>query len=152
MFKSIVNNFHKAKSAVIVQNLLEHYQQNSIGFQDIDPASEANTLVQCAFDVFPDVFGKRFGVRPHKCSLAIMALSLGVEYACKRKNFNHFVAYNTAMTNLINEASVNAAFYGFTSADEQLFEMAMENAMRNAKDTFGEILDRSAEQMSGFVK
>ena len=150
MFRTIGNNVHKAKSAVVVQNLLEHYQQNSLGgYADVDAASMATALVQQAFDTFPDVFGKKFGTRPHKSSMAIVALSLGVEFSCKTKNFQHFVAYQTAMTNLINEVAVNAAFYGLTAADEQLFDIAMENAMKYGEESFGEILERTSGPMIG---
>lgn len=144
MFRTIGNNIHKAKAAVVVQNLLEHYQQNSIGgFADRDAASTATVLVQHAFDIHPDVFSGKFGKRPHKLSFAATAISLGAEMASKQENFQHFVAYNTALTNLLNEADVNGAFHGLTNADIELFERAMDRSMTSGRTSFGNILEQA---------
>lgn len=77
MFKSIKDQWKKAEAAAIIQTGLE--DQNRLGYFTGDPAKTANRIVLRAWDFQPEIYDGRFGVRPHKLTIAVTSLILAVE-------------------------------------------------------------------------
>ncbi|HGM4734135.1 TPA: hypothetical protein ACKPYB_000652 [Stenotrophomonas maltophilia] len=121
-FSGIKDNFKKSEAAVCVQNLLE--QQQRIGYFAGDPARIANALIQSAWDERPDVFGGKFGQRPHKIAVTAIALSKALSLSSE-SDPNRF-ALLACLGAALSEAHTNAGFYPFNNLDMTLIEAAGE--------------------------
>lgn len=122
LFRGIKDTYKKSEAAVIVQNLLEH--QVSIGTFDDDPAKLANQLVGKVWESLPDVFGGKFGQRPHKISVAATSLVHGIETLDKQSPSRAGLVFSLGA--LLNEVNTNGSFYPFNSTDLRLLNMSAE--------------------------
>ena len=122
LFSGVKDTFKKSEAAVVVQNLLE--EQARIGFFGLDPAKYASALIQSAWDEKPDIFGGKFGQRPHKLAVAAIALSRGLSLA--RQDDVHRMAILASLGKVLAEAHANAGFYPFNNLDSTLLEAAGE--------------------------
>lgn len=118
-FSGIYNIYKKTEAAVIVQNLLQMQTCALIG--DLDPKITANELVSLAWELKPDIFGGRFGQRPHKITSASYALALGLDLY-KYRTMNK-VAILNSLGNIIREIGANGSLYPLNSLDIQLIEI-----------------------------
>ena len=108
----------KTEAAVIVQNLLEH--QFNCGILELSPPDLATKLVQEAWNGLPDVMNGKFGRRPHKFTVAAVALWRGIE-AFGDDELNQG-ALLIALGNLLQEVDVNGALYDFGPIDNHMLE------------------------------
>ncbi|WP_336324784.1 hypothetical protein [Stenotrophomonas muris] len=122
LFSGIKDNFKKSEAATCVQILLE--QQQKIGYFTGDPARTASVLIQSVWDERPDVFGGKFGQRPHKIALTAIALSKGLALSSESSP-NRF-ALLACLGTALSEAHTNAGFYPFNNLDMTLLEAAGE--------------------------
>ena len=119
LFSGITDAYKKSEAAVVVQNLLEH--QARVGLLDADPRELANRLVSLVWDAKPDMFGGKFGQRPHKLSVAAAALANG---------FNQFNddlnqgALLIALGNLLTKLEINGHLYSLNVIDHTLIGAA----------------------------
>lgn len=68
----------------------------------------------------PDLFNGRFGQRPHKISVAAVALAQGFT-----PEYNYAEGYaHKAMGTLLTEIAINGQLYAFNGIDHALFELA----------------------------
>lgn len=74
LFSGVKDTYKKSEAAVVVQNLIEENVRDG-WMESNNPAQLANILVGRAWDAMPDVFSGKFGQRPHKISVAAIALS-----------------------------------------------------------------------------
>ena len=72
------------EAAVVVSNLLEHYTASGPLELDASPAKTANRLIEEVWHRMPDIFEGKFGHRPHKLTVAGVALSQGIVSAKDR--------------------------------------------------------------------
>lgn len=122
IFSRIKDNYKKSEAAVVVQNLLEI--QAKIGYFGHDPAKFATVLIQSAWDEKPDIFGGKFGQRPHKLAVAAIALSRGLSLC--RHDDPHRMALLASLGKVLAEVHTNAGFYPFNNLDSTLLEAAGE--------------------------
>jgi len=122
LFSGIKDNIKKSEAAVCVQNLLE--QQQKIGYFSGNPANNANSIVQAAWDERPHVFNGKFGQRPHKISVAAIVLSRALSLSSEGDP-NRF-ALLACLGTAVAEAHTNASFYPFNNLDMTLIEAAGE--------------------------
>lgn len=108
----------KTEAAVIVQNLLEH--QFNCGILELSPPELATKLVQEAWKDLPDVMNGKFGRRPHKFTVAAVALWRGIK-AHDEDRFNRD-ALIIALGNLLQEVHVNGTLYDFGPIDNYMLE------------------------------
>jgi hypothetical protein len=120
LLEGITNTYKKSESAVIVQNLLE--MQLKAGVFESDPAKCANVLVEVIWNQKPDMFGGKFGQRPHKLSVAAAALSFAV--ANGPKEHPNRDAYVLTLGTLLSEFETNGRLYPLNGIDEVLLEGA----------------------------
>jgi hypothetical protein len=121
IFGGVTDLYKKSEAAVVVQNLLEH--QSRAGMLDRHPGKFANALVRAAWQQLPDIFGGKFGQRPHKISTAATALALGAQAE------SDLVTRSVLLVSLgviLTEIEKNGSFYPFSRMDEQLFQDAVE--------------------------
>ncbi|HET6913708.1 MAG TPA: hypothetical protein VFH71_10275 [Rhodanobacteraceae bacterium] len=118
LFSGIKDTFKMSEAAVVVQNLLEH--QAKCGLFDLSPAAYATELVGKVWQGKPDVFGGKFGQRPHKISTAAVALGFG--YSRMREDDLNRNAVLLALGMLLAEVERNGNLYPLNSLDHQLLE------------------------------
>jgi hypothetical protein len=118
IFGGIKDTYKKSEAAVVVQNLLEH--QVKVGFYELNHAKVANQLVEYTWNKMPDIYGGKFGQRPHKLTVAASALINGISLASK-DDVNR-TALITSLRNLLAEIDTNGEFYPFNSLDHKLLE------------------------------
>jgi len=146
MIGRIRNNWYKAKAAVVVQNLLT--ESANLGLLESDPGQLANRLVSEVWEQTPDVFSGKFGVRPHKISIACAALSNGVDQEIGLDRDQQ--ALRMALITVMTEIQTNGCFYELKRIDETLI-----NACAPILDTIQEELNAdpllSSLNARGFV-
>jgi hypothetical protein len=120
ILSNIKSTYRKSEAAVVVQNLLEHQAKG--GWFDMDPASLANRLVAAVWEQKPDVFGGKFGQRPHKITVAASALASGISFL--EENDRNRYALVFSLGNILAEIEVNGMLYPLNSLDHQLLEIA----------------------------
>lgn len=131
MFKGIKDNFKKAEAAVVVENLLQFHINSGIFKISMPAKALANKMIQTAWDFKPDLLGGRFGVRPHKLSIAIFTFSIHVVIANESKSKlsnDFFYLCLMGFSKLIDEVSVNGRLYSLSETDDVIIEMAMKAA------------------------
>ncbi|MCL5668515.1 MAG: hypothetical protein M1392_00605 [Gammaproteobacteria bacterium] len=117
LFSGIKSNYKKSEAAVVVQNLLEHYE-----LLDLGPSLMANKLVAAIWEEKPDVFSGKFGQRPHKLTVAAAALANGI-HLFEKNDLNRSVLALSLGT-ILSEIEVNGGLYPLNSLDRQLLEEA----------------------------
>lgn len=121
LFSGIRNIYKKSEASVVIWNLLEH--QANVGLFNQDPAKLANKLVQNAFESKPDIFGGRFGQRPHKLAVAAFALANGIELFHDGDLNRHAIILSLGY--ILSELEINGRLYPFNSLDHVLLESSM---------------------------
>lgn len=120
LFSGIKDAYKKTAAAVVIQHLLEH--QGRIGFFEGDPATLSRRLVSSTWDQKPDMFGGKFGQRPHKLSVAAISLAIGV--AGFSKHDRNRAVLLLALGNILSELEVNGRLYPLNGVDYTLIEGA----------------------------
>lgn len=121
MFSAIKSTFKKSEAAVVVQNLLEEHRAR--GACEGDPASIATRLVGLVWDQKPDLFGGKFGQRPHKLSVAAIALAQGLPGFAYNRDMQ--LACLLSLGTILSQLDVNAQFYKLNGIDGALIREAM---------------------------
>lgn len=122
IFTSIKDGFKKSEAAMIVSSLFE--TQKNAGIFQYDAATVANKLVADLWNQKPDVFSGKFGLRPHKLSVAAAALSHGIylfqdELSLRRSCM-------VALAEILKTAELNSGLYDFNRIDHTLLQAATE--------------------------
>lgn len=115
LFSGLKSNWKKSEAAVIIQNLLEIQQK--AGLFDRDPAKVANSLIANVWEAMPDVFDGKFGQRPHKISVAAIALATEVKTGIYN---NYKSSLLIALGTLLDEVKTNGQLYPFNRVDDSL--------------------------------
>jgi hypothetical protein len=115
LFNGIKSNYKKSEAAVVVQNLLQHYE-----LFDLDPASMANKLVAAIWKEKPDVFSGKFGQRPHKLTVAAAALANGIYLFAKSDLNRNVLALSFGA--ILSDVEKNGRLYPLNSLDHQLLK------------------------------
>lgn len=132
LFRGLTNTYKKSEAAVVVQNLLEYINRGG-GMLEGQPAKLANELVGSVWDSKPDLFGGRFGQRPHKVSVASAALACGLATG-QRRYPNDWMWFGVALGNLLSDIKVNGRLYPFNSLDQQLLEESVQRFEAHASE------------------
>ncbi len=121
MFQGIKNTYKKSEAAVIVQNLLQ-LRKNEGGYYG-DPASEATNLVKSVYEVTPELFNGKRGLRPHKLSFAAQALAYGLKDASgdSRKT----LVFLACLEQVLQEVEKNQILYPLNQLDQTLLGDAL---------------------------
>lgn len=131
MFKIIKDNFKKSEAAVMVDKLLQ--SQIDIGNFETKLVVKdlANTLVQQAWSLKPDLLGGRFGTRPHKLSVVIFTFSAAAaienEDSFKKSSSLQDVCL-IILSLLSNELKNNGRLYNLSQTDDVIIELAFQAA------------------------
>lgn len=116
LFGAVKSNWKKSEAAAVVQNLLEHQAKH--GFFNSDPAQTATFLIAKVWDSKPDIFNGKFGQRPHKMSVAAIALSSAIDnLSPQNDNYSSLII---ALGNLLQEWETNGSLYPLNSIDNEL--------------------------------
>ena len=140
-FSGIKSTYKKSEAAVVVQNLLEH-QAKAENF-DLDSVSYANKLVTAVWGQKPDIFNGKFGQRPHKFTVAALALANGIDQL--EETDPNWQALVLSLGNILSELEVNGRLYPLNSLDHQLLETAVAVFTKIANEepmTYSEVADR----------
>lgn len=123
-FKGIKDNFKKSEAAVVVQNLLEEAAQMEM-FQG-SASKTANLIVGYAWDELSEVLDGRRGLRPHKITVAAVALAraINMEDADKAFSYSHTLAF--CLSKIIAEVERNGVLYPLNQLDMKLLNAAGE--------------------------
>lgn len=121
LFGLVKGIWKKSEAATIVQNLLEH--QAKCGLFTSDPAKTATSLISKVWDSKPDIFNGNFGQRPHKLSVAAIALSSAIDNLSPQNN--DYLALVIALGNLLQEWETNGTLYPLNSVDNEFFKAAI---------------------------
>ncbi len=122
LFGSVKSNWKKSEAATVVQNLLEH--QAKYGFFTSDPAKTATLLIAKVWDSKPDIFNGKFGQRPHKLSVAAIALSSAVDNLSPQND--DYSSLVIALGNLLQEWETNGTLYPLNSIDNELLKTSLQ--------------------------
>jgi len=136
-FTGIRNKWRKSQAAVVVQNLLE--LQVKSDFYVSDPVLLANKLVGQVWDQKPDIYNGKFGQRPHRITVAAVALANGID-SCNDTDLNR-MALIMSLLAVIAEIRRNGRLYPLNSLDDQLIEYAL--------SVFMEVSRKMSETESG---
>ena len=87
-----------------------------------NPGQLANTMVGRVWDAKPYLFSGKFGQRPHKMSVAAVALSHSIDSL----GFDHrsTPALAVALGKILSQVELNGTFFGFNSTDQALLSAA----------------------------
>ena len=131
---TIKSRYRMSQAAVVVQNLLE--PQVRLGLLEGDPAFLANKLVALVWAEKPTVFDGKFGLRPHKISVAAISLANGMNIFSHDKSLKN--AFLIALAEILKELSVNGGLYPFNNLDHELLNraaLALAKEAENAEST-----------------
>lgn len=120
LFSGFKDAYRKTEAALVIQNLLEH--QSRIGFFDGDPAHLSQHLISSTWNQKPDMFGGKFGQRPHKLSVAAISLAIGV--ASFGKHDRNRAVLLLSLGNILSELEVNGRLYPLNGVDFTLIDGA----------------------------
>lgn len=127
MLKSILNNYHLSKAAVVVDNVTGLHGIRALG---VDPAALANMLVGDVFNEIPDMISGKTGKRPHKLSLAAAALTKGISgFAANR---DKQLVLHLALGTVLLELTGNPNPYALTGVDHFLIDKAQQAYLDSA--------------------
>lgn len=120
-FGGVKDIYKKTEAARVLQNLLEH--QARIGLLTGNPAQVANDLVELIWQERFSVLSGEFGQRPHKISVAAVALAYFIRIL-KEGNSDRD-GFIISLGNLLSELNTNGRLYPLNSLDETLIEEAV---------------------------
>ena len=135
LFSGINNTLKKSEAAVVVQDLLE--QQVRAGLFNLSAAPFANQLVQTIWRHKSEVLDGSQGPRPHKITIAAMALSTGVLLMDQGDlNRNGLIL---ALGHLLDDVQRNGGLYSFNGLDHALLGSAASTFEQVAKELDGAV-------------
>lgn len=118
----LMDTYHKAKAGTILQNLFDFYNDASFT-KKVDAYALSQNVIVSAWDKNTTLYDGTFGKRPHELAFASSALaSCLVEYNASSAEHH---AILIALTNILNEVSVNGALYCFNDLDKELIANAI---------------------------
>jgi hypothetical protein len=126
LFGAIREMFQLSSAAVVAQNLLE--KQRSTGLLDIEPKSLSNRLVSQVVAQDRDLFNGKKGPKPHKISLAALALAQGLRDF--DRNSDEYAACFLSTGVILMDLERNGGNYAFTAKDAAFLEMARREYMK----------------------
>lgn len=121
LFSFFSNLLAKAKASIIVENLLI-IQNERFNFDD-NISKTSQELINQVFESMPDVYEGKFGVRPHKITIAIAALAEGLNKINVENKL--FTPYLLSLATALNEVEINSGFYSFTNIDYTLINTSV---------------------------
>lgn len=130
MFSGIKNMLHMSQAAAVVQNLLEDQQRN--GFLGGDVAQMASHLVAVIWTQDPDWFNGKRGPRPHKVSVAAVALAQGIRNSIGDRSV--WLAYLTSLGTILSDVTANRYSYALSGTDLRLLELAEKDYLSHDND------------------
>lgn len=120
MFARIYSNYRLSLAAVTVQNLLKmHGQGHIIGR---DAATISNKLVAAVYARNPGLFDGRSGKRPHRFSVAAVALAHGSEAMSDDRDAQ--LCYHLSLGTVLLEITGNPQKYALSSNDHEMLGAA----------------------------
>jgi hypothetical protein len=135
LFSDINNTLKKSEAAVVVQDLLE--QQVKSGLFTLAAAPFANQLVQKIWQYKSEMLDGSQGPRPHKITVAAMALSAGVLLMDQGDlNRNGLIL---ALGNLLDDVQRNGGLYSFNGLDHALLGSAASTFQQVAAELDGDV-------------
>jgi hypothetical protein len=120
MFSAIKSTFKKSEAAVVIQNLLSDHKAR--GACEGDPAFIATKLISLVWDQKPDLFNGKFGQRPHKLSVAAIALAQGLNGFAYNRDMQ--LACLNSLGTILDQLNVNGQFYKLNAIDDALISEA----------------------------
>ena len=133
IFSGFKSGYKKSRAVAVVKDLLE--VQSHAGLLTEDSTEFANLLVTSVWDNMPDVFGGKFGQRPHKISVAAFALANGLR-RLPAENENK-AAIAISLGNVLSELQTNGNSYPLNSLDHELLGTAAEVFMEAGSELLG---------------
>ena len=148
VFKFFLDRYRKAQAAVVVQGLLEHVGAKMPWFALETPGFVANRIVAAAWDLRPDLFDGRHGLRPTKIGVAAAALAHAVVTLPQHGQI--YGPAGAALTVLLTQIEQKGDFMALNSADANLIQQAFEAFHRHieAVEQSSEDEARSSEAAS----
>mgnify|MGYP005988624429 CR=1 FL=1 len=130
LFSFFPNLLAKAKASIIVENLLI-IQNERFNF-DNNISKTSQELINQVFESMPDVYEGKFGVRPHKVTIAISALAEGLNKINVENKL--FTPYLLSLATALNEVEINSGFYSFTNIDYTLIDTSVKIFEKKANE------------------
>lgn len=130
MFGQAKNMFKMSEASVVVQQVLQAHI--AFGVPPFDPAEVARRLVAQVWHQKPDMFAGKFGKRPHKVSVAAIALAQGLREFGEGSEAQEIV--RLALGAVMIDVATNGRLYDFSGVDGALLELA-QKAYLEASET-----------------
>lgn len=130
LFSFFPNLLAKSKASIILENLLT-IQKEKYNFDD-NISKISQELINQVFESMPDVYEGKFGVRPHKVTVAIAALAEGLN----KINVDNklFSPYLLSLATALNDVEINSGFYSFTNIDYTLISTSIKVFEKKANE------------------
>jgi hypothetical protein len=122
MFAGIYSNYRLGAAAAVVQNLLERHDHG--GPLGRNTAGIAARLVARVYNNDPALFDGKRGKRPHKLSLAAVALAQGVEDM--REDRDGQLSCQLSLGTVLLEITGKPQKYALSGNDHMLLSLAQE--------------------------
>jgi hypothetical protein len=123
-----LSNYRLSEAAMVVQSLLEEHGRGSALGRNA--GTIANKLVGRAYDNDPALFDGKRGLRPHKLSLAAVALAQGVKVM--KDDTEGRLCFNLALGTVLLEVSGKPHDFALSSNDWFLLDLAQEVYLTSA--------------------
>ena len=130
MFGAVKQMFQFSAAAVVAQNLLE--QQCATGLFHIDPKALSNRLVALTFGEKPDLINGKKGPKPHKISMAAVALAQGMREFDRHSD--EYMACFLSIGAILMEMEANGGSYPLTGKDAKFLELARREYFKHEAD------------------
>lgn len=149
VFEGVFGQYREAQAAAVVQGLLKHVGAKMPWGALETPGFDANRIVAAAWDLRPDLFDGRHGLRPTKIGVAAAALAHAV--VTLPQHVQVYGPAGAALTVLLTEIERKGDFMDLNSADANLIQQAFEAFHRHieAVEQSSEDEARSAQAVSG---
>lgn len=139
MFRAFKQSIQLSPAAAVAQNLLQ--RQCATGLFDIDPKTLANRLVALTFGEKPELVNGNKGPKPHKISMAAVALAQGMREFDRHSD--EYMACFLSIGAILLEMEANGGNYPLTGKDAQFLELARrEYHSHEHGDHYAEQVDR----------
>lgn len=126
MFGAIKTNFALSSAAVVVQNLLEQWTQT--GLFEFDPKLVSSKLVARVFAQDERQFNGKNGPKPHKISVAAIALAQGMRDYDSSTDL--YAACRLSIGSILMEMAKNGDNYPLTGKDRAFLDLASHEYMK----------------------
>ena len=121
LFGSIKTKWKMSEAAVVVEKLLE--RQVQWGWVELDPLTTANKLVHCVWMENPKLYSGGFGQRPHRLTIAAVALARGIQIIPEGDKV--LATYAFALGEVISAYDANGSLYRLSEMDHTLMANAI---------------------------